>query len=236
MRSIGAAAGAVFCLLLALPASATIIDGDVLDRPGSTTKDAFEQGGTFNKLTLPFDPPNGPTNTVGDDTFQTPNFYGFDEEQNVSFSSGIDVNLLTDSGTSGVLEPEDVSGSIVASHYMFFDPDNSTDLLATAEFDSDILAIIWSTQNLDDSDFLANTGVTYLNPGLRGFESPDSVQVTSPRTLEFTATASTPGDYFRVLTEFSPSAEVPLPSTLVLLIPGLAGLLLVRQKASPMAQ
>jgi hypothetical protein len=226
MRSTFLAILASSAVLFALPASATLIGGEVLDR--AVSNDAFEQGGTFEKLTLPFNPPNGATNTVGDDTFQRPNFYGFDEEQNVSFSSDLNVDLLAGSGGSGVLRPEDVTGSIVASHYLFFDPGPSTNLLATAKFDADILAIMWSRNTLDDSDFLANTGVTYLNPTLRGFESPDSVELLSDRELEFRASASTPGDYFRVLTEFSPRAEVPLPGTLLLLVPGIAGLLLAR--------
>ena len=220
---------ALIGVTLALPVHATIIGGTVTDRAGAN--DAFEQGGRFIKLSLPFDPPNGAVNTVGDNTFQTPDFYGFDEEQNVSFPSPLSVDLLASAGTSGVLSPSDVAGAVVASHYLFFDPDDSTDILGTVSFDADILAVMWSTNNLDDSDFLANTGVTYLNPTLRGFESPDSVALLGPRQLEFRATASTPGDYFRVLTEFSPGAEIPEPATAALLAVGLAGLGMSRSRS-----
>lgn len=221
---------AVLASLLALPAHATIISGTVVDRDGPSTGDAFEDGGTFVKLTLPFNPPNGTMNTVRNDTFQTPNFYGFDEEQNVSFSSGINVNLLTSTNSAGILQPSDVADSIVASHYLFFDPDGSTELEGTVEFDSDILAISWSTDNLNNSHFLAN--ITNPKPVVdgHGLESPDSVELRSPRELRFRARASSPGDYFRVLTEFSPSAMVPVPGTGGLLLAGLAALLLGRMR------
>jgi hypothetical protein len=64
-----------------------------------------------------------------------------------------------------------------------FDPGPATEIIGVVEFNSHVLAIITSTENLAASDFLANTGVRYLSPSARGLES---------------------GDYVRVLTEFSP--------------------------------
>jgi hypothetical protein len=63
-----------------------------------------------------------------------------------------------------------------------------------------------STTNLAASDFLANTGVNYLNPGARGLEFGDSVTISGARQILFDTFASSPGDYVRVLTEFSPTA------------------------------
>ena len=63
---------------MALPASATIIGG------------AVTAGGVFQKLVVPFT--SSPTNnTIGDDNQQSPNLFGFDEEQNIIITSTIQV-------------------------------------------------------------------------------------------------------------------------------------------------
>jgi len=95
----------------------------------------------------------------------------------------------------------------VASHYVFFDPTNGT-IDGTVDFDSDVLGIISTTNHLAASDYLANTGVNYLNPTLRGLEAGDSVTVSGVRQIRFDTSASTPGDYVRVLTVFSPGGAV----------------------------
>lgn len=197
-------AGLVVCS--ATRASATIISGGIYSAGNPNAK--------FIKLTVPFADSN-PDNTVGDDTFQNGHLYGFDEDQNI---------LLTALLSVDVVPPGDPLtlpiGTTVASHYIFFDPvDNTMD--GYVDFDSDVVAIITSTGNLAASDFLANTGVTYLNPTLRGLEPRDSVTIESARRIRFISAASTPGDYVRVLTAYSPGA-VPEPATMALL--GLAAL------------
>jgi hypothetical protein len=74
------------------------------------------------------------------------------------------------------------------------------------EFDSRVIAIITATDTLAASDFLANTGVHYLNPSARGLEPEDYVAISGPNQITFSTRASNPGDYVRVLTEFSPKA------------------------------
>jgi hypothetical protein len=75
----------VSCLLLvAGPAFATILSGNVSG--GS----AFTAGGTFIKLVPPFSNPLGPPNSVGSDTFQSPNLYGFDESERGFLSAAIE--------------------------------------------------------------------------------------------------------------------------------------------------
>ena len=150
--------------------SATIVSGAV------TGGQSLTQGGTFVKLTVPFTN-SDPDNTVGNDTFEDPNLYGFDEGQNIDISVDLAVDILADgmggSSGSGIVP----MGSTVASHYIFFDPaatTGGTTQVGTVSFDSDIFGIITSTSNLAASDFLINTGVTYLNPTLRGLESGDS--------------------------------------------------------------
>jgi hypothetical protein len=89
------------------PALATITGGEVT---GGT---ALTAGGTFVKLTVPLPNPFGPPNSVGNDTFQSPNLYGFDDDQNILLAAPV----VVDVGSSPI-----PTGSTVASHYVFFDP------------------------------------------------------------------------------------------------------------------
>ena len=204
MKSLCVAVALLACTI-SVPAGATIVGGTVT---GGTAQTA---GGTFVKLSVPLSNPFGPPNSVGNDTFQNPNLFGFDEDQNILLAAPLTVDV----GTSPI-----PAGSTVASHYIFFDPGPSQHMIGTVDFDSDVLAIITSRDNLAASDFLANTGVNYLNPSLRGLEVGDSVTISGPRQILFNTQASTPGDYVRVLTTFSPAA-VPEPGTSAWLVGGL---------------
>jgi hypothetical protein len=197
---------ALLIFTISVPATATIIGGSVT---GGTAQTA---GGTFVKLTVPLSNPFGSPNSVGNDTFQSPNLFGFDEDQNILLGAP----LTADVGTSPI-----PAGSTVASHYIFFDPDPSQHIIGTVDFDSDVLAIITSTDTLAASDFLANTGVNYLNPTARGLEPGDSVTISGPRQILFDTAADSPGDYVRVLTTFSPAGAVPEPGSVALLGSGL---------------
>ena len=184
------------------PAWATIIGGAIITGGA---------GATFINLTVPFSD-STPDNTVGNDNFQTVNLYGFDEDQNIVLAAPLTVDTVP----SGPLVLP--AGTTVASHYVFFDPAGVTSIDGTVDFDADVLAIISSTSALLASDFLANTGVTYLNPAQRGLEAGDFVTISGLRQIWFDTSASTPGDYVRVLTAFSPG--VPEPATLSLLAVG----------------
>lgn len=212
-RPLAALSLAIAALGVALPAAATIVSGTVITGGA---------GATFVKLSVPFTA-STPDNTVGNDTFQTPNLYGFDEDQNIVLSAPLTVDTVASGSTTLV------AGTTVASHYIFFDPTQGR-IKGTVDFDSDVVAIIFSTAHLSASDFLANTGVTYLNPTLRGLEAGDSVTISGARQILFDTTASSPGDYVRVLTAYSPGA-VPEPGVLGLVAAALGGLMLSRRRA-----
>jgi hypothetical protein len=200
------AAGALACLVsLSTPATATasIIGGSIT---------SGGPGAQFIELTLPFTA--NPNNTVGNNTFQDNNLYGFDEDQNIVLAAPLEVDIVPLGSTTLA------AGTTVASHYIFFDPVNGS-IDGRVDFDSDIVAIITSTARLTASDFLANTGVTYLSPGARGLEGNDQVTISGLRQIRFDTTASTPGDYVRVLTAYSPGA-VPEPATMTLLCVAMA--------------
>lgn len=67
---------AAAAILSVLPVQAIVIGGGVTSGTG-----------IFKKLTVPFTE-SDPDNTVGDDTFQDPNLYAFDEDQNVAVGPG----------------------------------------------------------------------------------------------------------------------------------------------------
>lgn len=205
-------------LLIPLSSQATIVSGLVTS--GS---------GTFIKLAPGFTE-SDPDNTVGNNTFQNTNLYGFDEGQNIAITMDLNVDILAD-GMGGEAGAGIINmGSTVASHYIFFDPAGLTSQVGTVTFDSDIIAVITSTPNLQASDTLINTGVTYLNPGLRGLEGGDDVSIIGLDTIEVDWTAGTPGDYVRVLTDFSPGAVVPVPAAVWLFGSALLGLVGVSKR------
>lgn len=201
--------------LIATSASATVVGGAI------TGGSSLTQNGVFEKL----DPAAGfnPGNKVGNDTFQTPNLYAFDEGQNIVIPATIAVNV----GTSPV------AGDTVASHYVFFDPKGSTSQKGYVDFDAEIYGIATQTSTLAASDFLALASVDYLNPGLRGLESGDSATIDPNNAMRLLVdwTASSPGDYIRVFTKRSPSVPtVPVPAGAPLLLAALGGLGLMKRR------
>ena len=208
--------------LVGQAAQATIVSGSVTSGTGS-----------FIKLTVPFTA-STPDNTVGNDTFQNNNLYGFDEGQNITITTALQVDDLAN-GLGGGTGPGILAkNTVVASHYVFFDPKNTTSQKGKVSFDSNILAVISSTGKLAASDFLIHTGVNYLNPTARGLEAGDFVTITGLKQISVNWTASSPGDYVRVLTAFSPS--VPEPSDMALTLSGLACLgFILRRRTSTRA-
>jgi len=182
-----------FSVLLLVPvgaqnAFAIVTSGDVTGGTALTI-----DGGVFEKLT----PPIG---MAGNDNHQSPNLFAFDETQNVVIPAG---GVTTNQCFAAVGTCPIPEGTVVASHYVFFDPDPIRTQEGTVDFDSDVYAIISSTANLLASDFLITTNADYQNPGARGLEAGDFVTKTGSQQITVDWAASTPGDYVRVLTLFS---------------------------------
>lgn len=170
---------------LANVANATVLDGKILRQSGH---------GEFVKLETetPF--------SVGADTFDDDNLYAFDEDQNIELKEDIKVDIGGDKGKI-------LSGTVIASHYVFFDSLNGVHL-GYVDFDAPILGIAALPQSMNDTDYLANTTVNYISTELRGLEQGDQVSIDpeNPYRLWVYWAGSSPGDYIRVFTEHSVGA------------------------------
>jgi PEP-CTERM motif len=197
-------------LVTCVPARADIVSGAV------TGGSAQMAGGVFVKLTTPLMNPFGTPNSVGNDNFQSPNLFAFDEVQNISLAAP----LVLDVGSSPI-----AAGTLLSSYYVFFDPGPTQQVIGTVNFDSTVLGIITGTSDLASGDFLATPGVNYRNPALRGLEAGDSVTISGTQQILFDTTASSPGDYVRVITVGTTgTATTPEPSSAALMTLGVLGL------------
>lgn len=171
---------------IATPALATVIDGKIIRQNGN---------GQFVKLetTKPFD--------VGNDTFDDDNLYAFDEDQNITLSEPITVDISGD-GSRKISQ-----GQVVASHYVFFDSLAGIHY-GYVDFDAQILGVAAFQGTLAATDFLANTSVNYISTELRGLEDGDIVWIDEkdPQRLWVYWAGSSPGDYIRVFTKKSAGA------------------------------
>ncbi|MEM7059149.1 MAG: hypothetical protein AAF557_16310 [Pseudomonadota bacterium] len=175
----------VVAAMLANQASAFVLGGAITRQDGE---------GSFVKLSTekPF--------AVGADTFDDDNLYAFDEDQNITLDRSIRVDW---GGEKGII-PE---GTIVASHYVFFDSLAGIHM-GYVDFDAPILGIAAFQDTMAATDFLANTAITYISIELRGLEQGDYVWVdeNDPHRLWVFWAGSSPGDYIRVFTAKSNAA------------------------------
>lgn len=174
-----------FLCAIALPAHAFVLGGHIDKQTGI---------GVFEKL----DPTTG--FAVGADTFDTDNLYAFDEDQNIVLDRDIRVDISAPRTGAWIRR-----GETVASHYVFFDSLSGVQI-GYVDFDSPILGVAAFQNTMAETDFLANTDVTYLSPDLRGLEQGDYVWIDEddPFRLWVYWAGSSPGDYVRVFTKRSP--------------------------------
>ena len=125
-------------------------------------------------------------------------------------------------------------GTIISSHYFQWDPGNGSAnrVDATVNTDSQVFAFITKTKKLSNSDALLGLpGLDYANFVNRGLESGDTT-VFNGGAVDLSWRASSPGDWTRMITAFSPAAVVPVPAAFWLFGSGLLGLIgFARRKA-----
>lgn len=183
-------AAAVGALSTAGSANAAVVLGEL------TGGSAFANGGVFEQLTP------APGLNVGNNNQQSNNLFAFDEQQGVTLLSAI-----------GGL----AAGTVVNSHYVFFDPGPSRSGVGYVDFDGDIIGVLDGKADMELTDaLLGNGNVNYVSVNLRGLESQDSFNTVGNR-INIDFTASNPGDYIRVLTAVS---AVPEPASWAMMIGG----------------
>jgi len=157
------------------------------------------------------------------DTFESSVVQGINERQSLVLDEDLQIDDLED--FIGVVDLS--AGDTVDSHLLAFDP-TTTESVSDIEitFENEILAVITNDQTLADTH--AIFGLPGLNyPGfvsLYGFEATESTFSLDGNTIVFSGQASSPGDYFRVLT------AIPAPGTGAL---AGAGLLAVARRRRP---
>jgi len=140
------------------------------------------------------------------DTFESSVVQGINERQSLVLDEDLQIDDLED--FIGVVDLS--AGDTVDSHLLAFDP-TTTESVSDIEitFENEILAVTTDDQTLADTH--AIFGLPGLNyPGfvsLYGFEATESTFSLDGNTIVFSGQASSPGDYFRVLT------AIPAPGT-----------------------
>ena len=162
----------------------------------------------------------------------------WDEVQNFVLTSPLRVDEVFDANATfvspiGGSDFNLAAGTLVSSHMIQWDPGQGSDrrVNATVEFDSQILALITNKKNLNNSDTdLGAAGTTYDQFNLRGLERADSISF-SGSTLDLSWRASSPGDWTRVITAFSPASNLSATSAVPVPASGLAMLALAPMAA-----
>jgi hypothetical protein len=152
-------------------------------------------------------------NGYNDDTL-----WVWNEQQNVLLTSPLKVDRVADpsapyiTGSPGNYEI--VAGTVVSSHYVQWDPAGTKRVIAELAFDSDIFAFITADSKLFASDdTLGLPGINYSDFGARGLEPGDLANWgAADSSVEINWNASDPGDWTRLLTAYSPGAEIVIPA------------------------
>jgi len=156
----------------------------------------------------------------------------WDERQNITLTDDLRVDRVFDPTASFVeaLPGGDFlikAGTVVSSHYLQWDPGNGSDrsVKTTVSLDSQIFAFMTADSNLFDSDdILGLPGLDYNDFSNRGLEGGD-VTTFNGTDVDIDWFASSPGDWTRLITAFSPGGEPPAPIPLPATLPMLASVL-----------
>ena len=161
--------------------------------------------------------------------------HGWNERQGVTLTNNLVVDISAPGAYNGNANANAIipAGTVVNSHYIYFDPIQNQGVGASFTFDAPILGIIIrentnaATDHLLASDFLIPGVVPAGNlaPGwfnARGMEPTDLINWVGANTIRIDWDASNPGDQIRVIT------GVPEPATMTAL--SLAGAFLLRRR------
>ncbi len=141
----------------------------------------------------------------------------WDEVQNFTLTEPLRVDRVFDENASFVSDAGGgdffiAAGTTVSSHYFQWDPGNGSAgrVTATIELDSRAFAFITADDNLFDSDdFLGLPGIDYNDFVFRGLEDGDTTTFNNDK-VDISWAASSPGDWTRLITAFSPAAAPEL--------------------------
>ncbi len=161
------------------------------------------------------------------------NFYVFNEKQNYTLMSDLAVDWTPSDGASlGSGNGGSISaGTRVNSYFLHFDPSsNAQEVYGQIDFSEEILAVIYTPVNLENSDgSLGAAGTEYGDKAWRGYEGKvdlDYSSLVGPNGLWVKNWAN--GDFTdqaRVIT----AAPVPVPAALWLFGSGILAMLAVRR-------
>jgi len=162
------------------------------------------------------------TTTPPNPVVQDPNdgiLWAWDEVQNFTLTEALRVDRVFDESASFVTAIAGggywlAAGTIVSSHYLQWDPGegSSSTVSATIKLDSQVFAFMTDDSNLFASDeFLGLPGMNYSDFVYRGLEVEDTTNFNGT-DVDINWTASTPGDWTRLITAYSPAAvNIPEP-------------------------
>lgn len=174
---------------------------------------------------------NGVTCTITDDPVtllggvvaKDPNnntLLAWNEVQNFTLTSKLKVDRVFDPDADFIEAAPGggffiLPGTVVSSHYLQYDGPR---FQGRVTLDSTVFAFMTRDQNLFDSDAtLGLPGLDYNDFGARGLESGDTT-VFDGNSVDINWATSSPGDWTRLITAFSPTAvAIPVPASLPLL-------------------
>jgi hypothetical protein len=214
------AVAAAMALAVAAPAHATLVE-------------ITNCGSSAVACTITTTPPNPVARDPNDGVL-----LAWNEVQNFTLLSDLRVDRVFDPLASFVMAAPGgdffiKAGTVVSSHYIQWDPTpNGRRVTATITLDSQVFAFMTADQNMFNSDAaLGLPGLDYNDFTARGLEGTD-LTVFNGNSVNIDWQATSPGDWTRLITAFSPTAAIPVPASLPLMAGalGLAGLLRLRRK------